>query len=97
MSKNYAPLLANLILYSYEAVFVHECLRDKMIIIIIKNTLSCPSTMPTDISMMFYQSTITIFTVKDTTDSDISASYLHVDILLDIDSNDRLTATLFKE
>ena len=49
---------------------------------------------------MSYPSTIIIFTIypdeleiKDTTESDRSASYL--DILLDIDSNGRLTTSLY--
>jgi hypothetical protein len=69
---------------------------------IIKKNQPCPSTIHTDTSMMSYQSLIIVFTfmsirkkyldeleIKDTTESDISASYL--DILLNIISNDRLT------
>jgi hypothetical protein len=51
MGTNWAPLLADLILYSYESEFVQEFLRDKMIIL--KNTQPCPSTMRADISMIF--------------------------------------------
>jgi hypothetical protein len=54
--------------------------------------ISMMSNMHTDISMMSYQSYSVELEIKDTTESDISASYL--DILLNADSSGRLISTL---
>jgi hypothetical protein len=85
MGTNYAPLLAVLFLYSYEIEFVQNLLRDK------SKTLAVSFNHT-------YKYIVDVFSLctpmnskkkKDTSESDISASYL--DILLNIDSNDRLS------
>ena len=98
MGTNCAPLLAGLFLYSYEAEFVQKLLRDK-------NQKACRVLQPyryiDDVLSInnhnFHNYVHLIYPneleINDTTESDRCASYL--DILLNIDSNGRLTTTLY--
>jgi hypothetical protein len=89
MDTNSAPLLADLFLYSFEAEFVQKLSRDK------NKKLGASFDHITDISMMSFQSTIIIFPIKSIWYITIAASYL--DTLHNIDSNDRLTTTLYEK
>ena len=86
-------------LYSYEAEFVQKLLRDKnkklavsfnLTYRYIDDVLSINNHNFHNCVHLIYPEELDI---KDTTESDISASYL--DILLNIDSNGRLTTTLY--
>ena len=55
MGTNCAPLLADLFLYSYEAEFIQNLLKDKT-----KNISLNPSISPLDILMTYYHSIILI-------------------------------------
>ena len=99
MGTNCAPLLADLFLYSYEAEFVQKLLRDKnkklavsfnLTYRYIDDVLSINNHNFHNYVHLIYPEELDI---KDTTESDRSASYL--DILLNIDSNGRLTTTLY--
>jgi hypothetical protein len=69
MGTNCIPLLADLILYSHEAEFVQKLLRDHN-----KENSPCSSTIHSDISMVFYKSSIIIFTITC-----MSTSYIPMD------------------
>jgi hypothetical protein len=98
MGTNYAPLLADLFLYSYAARFVQKLLRFNnkkqavsfnhafryMYILLINN-----HTFHNYVHLTYPNQ----LEIKDTTESDKSASYLG--ILLNIDSNGRLTTSLY--
>ena len=99
MGTNCTPLLADLFLYSYEAEFVQKLLRDKnkklavsfsLTYRYIDDVLSINNHNFHKYVHLIYPGELDI---KDTTESDRSASYL--DILLNIDSNGRLTTTLY--
>ena len=99
MGTNCAPLLADLFLYSYEAEFVQKLLRDKnkklavsfnLTYRYIDDVLSINNHNFHNYVHLIYPNELER---KDTTESDRSASYL--DILLNIDSNGRLTTTLY--
>jgi hypothetical protein len=100
MGTNCAPLLADLILYSYEAEFVQKLLQDnnKRLAMSFNHTFRYIEDVLSINNHNFhnYAHLISHWTRKlimDTTESDKSASY--VDIFLNIDSNDRLTTTLY--
>jgi hypothetical protein len=95
----WAPLLADLFLYSYEADFVQQLLRDKnkKLAVSFNNTYRYIDDV-LSINNHNFQNYVYMICpnehkIKDTTDSEISASYL--DILLEIDLNARLTNTLY--
>jgi hypothetical protein len=94
MGTNCAHLLADLLLYSYEAEFIQKLLHEK------KNNLLWPSIRHFNISTMFYLLTTINSThvdsiypseleIKDTTECSTSASYL--DLLWKLDTNSKLT------
>jgi hypothetical protein len=98
MGTNCAPLLADLFLYSYEAEFVQKLLQDNNKKLAksfyhtfryIDDVLSINNHNFHNYVHLIYRDELEI---KDT-ESDKSASYL--DILLNIDSNGRLTTTLY--
>jgi hypothetical protein len=81
VGTNYASLLADLFLYSYEAEFVDKLFQDnnkkqktkknkkkknKQTNKTNKQTKLCSSTIHLDLSMMIYPSTIIIFTIMST-------------------------------
>jgi hypothetical protein len=94
MGTNYAPLLADLFLYSYEAEFVQKLLRDIKTphIEICDEVLSINNHNFHNYVHLLY---IDELEIRDTTESDKFASYL--DNLLNIDSNGRLTTTLYNK
>jgi hypothetical protein len=93
-----APLLADLFLYSYEAEFVRNLLRDnnKKLAVSFGHVFGCIDGVLSVDSRGFRSCVHLVYPdgleIKDTTESDKSASYL--DILLNIDSNGGLTASL---
>ena len=104
VGTNCAPLLEDLFLYSYEAEFVQKLLRDnnkkqkqKILAVSFNHTfryiddvLSINNhNFPNYVHLMYPDE----LEIKDTTESDKSASYL--DILLNIDSNGRMTTSLY--
>jgi hypothetical protein len=99
MGTNCAPLLADLFLYSYEAEFVQKLLRDnnKNLAVSFNHTFRYIDDVLFINNHNFHNHVHLIYLdeleIKDTTESDRSASYL--DILLDIDFNDRLTTSLY--
>jgi hypothetical protein len=95
MGTNCAPLFADLFLYSYEAEFVQKLLRENNkktshTFRYIDDVLSINNHNFHNYVDLIYPDELNI---KDTTESDKSTSYL--DILLNIDSNDRLTTSLY--
>jgi hypothetical protein len=94
-----APLLADLFLYSYEAEFVQKLLQDnkKKLAVSFNHTFRYIDAVLSIKNHNFHNYVHLIYPdeleIKDTTKSDRSASYL--DILLNIDSNGRLTASLY--
>ena len=99
MDTNCAPLLADLFLHSYEAEFVQKLLRDnnKKLAVSFNHTFRYIDDVLSINNNNFHNYVHLIYPdeldIKDTTESDNSASYL--DILLNIDSNGRLTTSLY--
>ena len=99
MGTNCAPLLADLFLYLYEAEFVQKLLRDnnKKLAVSFNHTFRYIDDVLSINNHNFHNYVHLIYPdeleIKDTTESDKSASYL--DILLSIDSNGRLTTSLY--
>jgi hypothetical protein len=101
MATNCALLLAYLFLYSYEAEFVQKLLQDnfKKLTVSFNDTSRYIDDVLSINNHNFHNYVHLIYPdeleIKDTTESDKSASYL--DILLNtcIDFNDRLTTTLY--
>ena len=99
MGTNYVPLLADLFLYSYEADFIHVLLKKNekklarsfnFTFHYIDNVVSLNNSRFGDIADRIYPIELEI---KDTTDTDTSASYL--DLHLEIDSEGRLRTKLY--
>jgi hypothetical protein len=92
---NCAPLLADLFLYSYEAEFVQKLLRNsnKKLAVSFNHAFRYIDDVLSINNHNFHNYVHLIYPdeleLKDTTESDKSASYL--DILLNIDPNGRLT------
>ena len=90
--------MADLFLYSYEAEFVQKLLRDnnKKLAVSFNHTFRYIDDVLSINNHNFHNYVHLIYPdeleIKDTTESDKSASYL--DILLNIDSNGRLTTSL---
>jgi hypothetical protein len=102
MGTNCTLLLADLFLYSYEAAFVQKLLRDnnKKLAVSFNHTfryiddvLSINNHNFHNYVHLIYPNELEIKEIKDTTEFDKFASYL--DILLDSDSNGRLTTSLY--
>jgi hypothetical protein len=102
MGTNCAPLLVDLFLYSYEAEFVQKLLRDnnkkkKKLAVSFSHTFRYIDDVLSINNHNFHNYVQLIYRdeleIKDTTESDKSASYL--DILLYIDFNGRLTTSLY--
>jgi hypothetical protein len=100
VGTNCAPLLADLFLYSYEAEFIQKLPHEK----IEKNLLLWPSIRHFDISTTFYLLTIinsirmSIRYIPINWKSKIqqsSTSALHLDVLLKLDTNGKLTTQLY--
>jgi hypothetical protein len=87
------PLLADLFLYSYEAEFVQRLLRDgnRGLAVSFNHTFGYIDDVVSINNHNFHMIYLDELKMKDTTESDKSASYL--DILLN-DSNGRLTTSL---
>ena len=89
MGTNCAPILADLFLYSYEAEFVQKLLRDKnkKLVVSFNLTYRYIDDVLSINNYNFHNYVHLIYLeeldIKDTTESDRSASYL--DILLNID------------
>jgi hypothetical protein len=85
--------------YSYEAEFVQKLLRDikKKLAVSFNHTFRCIDDALSIKNHNFHNYVHLIYSdeleIRDTTESDKSASYL--DILLNIDSNDRLITSLY--
>jgi hypothetical protein len=99
MGTNRARLLADLFLYSYEADFIHVLLKKNekklarsfnFTFHYIDNVVSLNNSRFGDIADRIYPIELEI---KDTTDTDTSASYL--DLHLEIDSEGRLRTKLY--
>jgi hypothetical protein len=99
MGTNCARLLADLFLYSYEADFIHVLLKKNekklarsfnFTFHYIDNVVSLNNSRFGDIADRIYPIELEI---KDTTDTDTSASYL--DLHLEIDSEGRLRTKLY--
>ena len=99
MGTNCARLLADLFLYSYEADFIHVLLKKNekklarsfnFTFHYIDNVFSLNNSRFGDIADRIYPIELEI---KDTTDTDTSASYL--DLHLEIDSEGRLRTKLY--
>jgi hypothetical protein len=93
MGTDCAPFLVDLFLYSYEAEFVQKLLQDNNknnTFRYIDDVLSINNHNFHNYVHLIYPDELEI---KDTTESDKSTSYL--DILLNIDSNGRLTTSLY--
>jgi hypothetical protein len=101
MGTNCAPLLADLFLYSYDAEFVQKLLQDNnnnnKIAMSYNYTFRYIDDVQSIKNQHFHNYFNLIYSdeleIKDTTESHQSASYL--DILLNIDSSDILTTTLY--
>jgi hypothetical protein len=99
MGTNYAPLLAGLFLYSYEAEFCQKLLQDnnKKLAVSFNHTFRYIDDVQFINNHNFHNYVQLIYPdeleIKDTTESDKSASYL--DILLNVDSNSSLTTSLY--
>jgi hypothetical protein len=98
VGTNWTPLLADLVLYSYEAEFVQKLLRDnnnKKLAMSFNHTFRYIDDVLSINNHNFHNYVHLIYhdelEIKDTTESDKSASYL--DILFNIDSNGRLTTS----
>jgi hypothetical protein len=100
LGTNCVPLLADLFLYSYEAEFPQKLLRDNNKKLTVPfnhtfryiNVLSINNHNFHNYVQLIYPNELEI---KETTESDKSPSYL--DILLNIDSNGRLTTSLYNK
>jgi hypothetical protein len=101
MGTNCAPLLADLFLYSYEAEFVQKLLQDnnKKLAVSFNDTFRYINDVLSINNHNFHNYVHLVYPnelqIKDTTESDKSASYL--DLLLNIDSNGRLTTPLYDQ
>jgi hypothetical protein len=99
MGTNCAPLLADLFLYSYEAEFVQKLLRgnNKKLAVSFNHTFRYIDDVLSNNNHNFLNYVHLIYPdeleIKEATESDKSASYL--DILHNIDSNGRLTTSLY--
>jgi hypothetical protein len=99
MGTNCAPLLADLFLYSYETEIVQKLLRDnnKKLAMSFNHTFRYIDDVLSINNHIFHNYVHLIYPaeleIKDTIESDKSASYL--DILLNIDFNGRLTTSLY--
>jgi hypothetical protein len=99
MDTNCAPLLADLFLYSYEAEFVQKLLQEnnKTLVVSFNHTFRYIDDVVSINNHNFHNHVHLIYPdeleIKDTTESDKSAS--HLDILLNMDYNERLTASLY--
>jgi hypothetical protein len=109
MDTNCAPLLVDLFLYSYEAEFVQKLLQDntqtkkqtnkqtKKLAMSFNHTFRYIDDVLSTNNHYFHSYVHLIYLdelkIKDATESDKSSSYL--DILLNIDSNGRLTTSLY--
>jgi hypothetical protein len=97
MGTNCTPLMADLLLYSYEGEFVQKLLRDnnKNLAVSFNHTFRYIDDVLSINNHNFHSYVHLIYPdeleIKDTTESDKSASYL--EILLNIDSNGRLTTS----
>jgi hypothetical protein len=82
MGTNYVPLLADLFLYSYDAEFVQKLLQDnhKKLAVPFNYTFRCIDDVPSINNHNFHNYVHLIYTyeleIKDTTESNKSASYL---------------------
>jgi hypothetical protein len=98
MGTHCAPLLTDLFLYSYEAEFVKKLLQDnnKKLALSLNHTFRYIDDVLSISNHNFHNYFHLIYPdeleIKDTTESDRYSSYLN--ILLDIDSNGRLTTSL---
>ena len=103
MGTNCAPLLANLFLNSYEAEFLQKLLRDnnkKLAVsfnhtfryMYIDDVLSINNHNFLNYAHLIYPDDLEI---KDTTESDKSASYLYICLLLKLDTDGKLTTQLY--
>jgi hypothetical protein len=101
MGTNCALLLADLFLHSYEAKFVQKLLRDinKNLAVSINHIFRYIDDVVSMNNNNFHNYVHLIYPdeleIKGTTESEKSASYFG--ILLSIDSNGRLTTTLYDE
>jgi hypothetical protein len=99
MGTNCAPLLAGLFLYSYEAEFVQKLLRDnnKKLAVSFNHTFRYINDVLSTNNHNFHNYVHLIYPdelkITDTTEYDKSASY--IDILLNMNSNGRLTTSLY--
>ena len=99
MGTNCAPLLEDLFLHSYEAEFVQKLLWDnnKKLVVSFNHSFRYIDDVLSINNHIFHNYVHLIYLdeldIKDTTESDKSASYL--DILLNIDYNGRLTTSLY--
>ena len=99
MGTNCAPLLADLFLYSYEAEFIQNLVKQKEVSVAkafnltfryIANVISLNNSRFSDYLSMIYLPELEI---KETTESSSSASYL--DIFLEFDPNGHLSTRLY--
>jgi hypothetical protein len=99
MGTNCVPLLADLFLYSYETEFVQKLLRDnnKKLAVSFNHTFRYIDDVLSITNHNFQNYVHLIYPdelhIKDTTESNKSASYS--DILLNIDSNGRITTSQY--
>jgi hypothetical protein len=99
MGTNCAPLLADLFLYSYEAEFIQKLLheKNKSFAVVFNSTFRYINTVLSINNDQFHSYVDSIYPseleIKDTTESSTSASYL--DLLLNIDSDGKLTTQLY--
>ena len=99
MGTNCAPLLADLFLYSYEAEFIQKLVREKnkTLAVAFNSTFRYIDDVLSINNVNFHSYVNSIYPceleIKDTTDSDMSVSYL--DILLEKDSDGNLTTKLY--
>jgi hypothetical protein len=99
MGTNCAPLLTDLFLYSYKAEFVQKLLQDnnKKLAVSFNHTFRYIDDVLSINNHNFHNYVhliyLTELEINDTTESDKPASYL--DILLNIESNGRLTTSLY--
>jgi hypothetical protein len=99
MGTNCAPLLADFFLYSYEAKFIQKLLRNdnKKLAVSFSHTFRYIDDVLSINNHNFHNYVHLIYPyeleIKDTIESDKSALYL--DILLNFDSNGRLTTSLY--
>jgi hypothetical protein len=99
MGTNSAHLLADLFLYSYEAEFIQKILHEKKknLAVAFNWTFRYIDDVLSITSNQFHASVDSIYpselTIKDTTKSSTSASYL--DVLLELDTNCNITTRLY--